>query len=1290
MKKFVVLVFLLAMLPVFVFAQGVSTGRMDGTVTDPQGAAVPNAKVDVVNVATGAAFSTVTNVRGEWALPSMHAATYRVTVNQPGFKVAVIEGVEIHAGTPTSVPIKLEIGETTETVVVEGGAEIVQATSATVSSTIVGRQVSELPFATRNAVELMVTQAGTQTPGNPRSSTINGLPKGALNVSIDGMNSQDNMLKSSDGFFSYIMPSIDSLDEVSVSTSAAGVDATSQGGAQIKFVTKSGTNEWHGGAFYQLRNTAFNANYYFNNQNGLPRDIIHLRQYGGHLGGPIIKDRLFFFGNVERYTYPGSAAYNRTVLTDDARNGLFTYKDTSGNIRQVNLYNVVASAAVPAGVRPYPTTPDPILAKTFSDISALAKNGVLRSNGPTANDYNTYQLSYGVSGLDYRYFYTGHIDYNVNSNHHVSVVYNYDNYGGIADFLNNVVPIYPGTGTVLGSNVNAGQRSTRFAGTVSLRSAFSPRLTNEIRGGVNGGTVLFFDAVSPGMFAPWRGYYPSFQNLGGGTVSTVTTTASPQRRNAPVKDFSDTVSWVKGSHQFSFGGNWDKIGVFQQYANSATFPYFTLGIAANDPIATGATNLFTTANFPGATSSQLSAAANLYAMLTGRISSITRSVVLDEKSHKYQSGVMPIDRDHIQEYGLFAQDTWRVAPALTVTLGLRYEKQFAFVNDNGTYTQVGYAGIWGLSGIGNMFKPGTMTGVAPTYTPVSSANAYKIPAVWAPSVGFAWQLPQGKGLLGILLGNHTGAAVLRAGYSIASVREGMNVYTSNYGSNQGLTYAASVDPSNYAADFGPPGSVLFRDPTLPVRSGVPTAPQYPIAPAFTNSLYDFDPNLKMGYVQSWNIGFQRELSKNTVVEIRYNGNHGVHLWRRYSLNETNIFENGFLNEFNIAANNLRIARGGDINNPISNNFGNQGLPGQQNLTILPIALGSVCCTDVTTATYLMLGQAGTLANNIATNLTRMNSLIAKGYPANMFRVNPTVGGGSAYVTTNDGMSYYDAGVVELRRRLAAGVLFQGSYTWAKAIAEGAINSSTVTYQPTTFRNLRLDRIPETADIRHAFKLNGIYELPFGKGRALLNDVHNPFLRKAIEGWQIAGVGRFQSGTPSYFSSLATMNANGSGVVLHNITAKQLQSMIGIYKTTGTDGKGQVWFLPPPTPGAAAGANLVTNTLAAFNIGGYSPKQLDPTKPYIGPAPAGQLGWQGYFYLPWQRHFDASIVKRTSIGERANVEFRAQALDAFNWTNFLPSATIGSSFGQVTSAYRDLSGTVDPGARILEFQLRVNF
>jgi len=1285
------------------FSQG-STATLGGTITDPTGAAVPAAEVVLTNIATNQVVKTVSNDRGEYAFPQIPGGRYRVSASKPGFKTATVSNVAMEPGVPATVPLKLEIGQATETVVVSAGAEVVQATSAEVSSTLTDKQLTDLPFATRNAIELTVDLPGTSTPTTPRSSTINGLPKGALNVTIDGMNTQDNMLKSSDGFFSYIMPSVDALEEVTLSTSAAGVDSTGQGGAQIKFVTKSGTNQFHGGAFWQGRNNFFNANYYFNNQEGLPRDIVHLRQYGGHIGGPIKKDKLFFFGNVELYRYPGTNSYSRNVFTPSAESGIFSYTDSAGALHQVNLLQLAqqANATLPAGVRPYPTTLDPILSKTYAQETSLASGGIIKPNSLTNNDYNTENVGYAPTGTDSRNFYTMRLDYNVTQRHQLSFVYNFDGYTSIPDFLNNIVPVLPGAGTVLFSNVNTGQRSNRFDGTLSLRSALSPRLTNEVRAGLNGGTVLFFDAVNPGLFNTWRGYSPTFASPGPNSLTSVATTTSPQRRNAPVKNFGDTVSFIKGSHQIQFGGTFDQINVFQSIFGTGDIPRIAFGIASNDPVFTGSTSIFTAANLPGASSTQLSYAANMYADLVGRVSSTTVTQALSEGSHQYTGATPSIDRDQVRELGLFVQDQWRVSPNLTLTAGLRVEKEFSFSNLDGLYSNVSYQSLWGISGVGNLFQPGASGGVNPVYTPLTGANTYSMPPVWAPAIGAAYSFSPHEGFLGAITGHRAGAAVLRAGYNISSIREGMNVYTSIYGSNQGVTQDDSVSPTSYPQYFGAPGSVEFSDPTIPTRP-VPSSPQYPITPCFTCSLNGFDPNLRLGYVQSWNIGYQRELMRDTVVEVRYNGNHGVKEWRQLALNEVNILENGFLQQFKIAQNNLAIARGGNIfQNTGVVNFGNQGLPGQQAIPIISTALGTT--SDSTSATYLMMGQAGSFANAISTNSARMANLTAANYPANLFVVNPTVGSGNSYLLTNGGSSYYDAMTVELRRRLTNGLLLQGSYTFAKALSDGATASSTDFSTPTTLRNYGLDRVPESFDIRHAIKLNWVYELPFGAGRAFASSVHNPVVRKAIEGWELAGVVRLQSGTPLFLNGLGTFNNGGSageGVVLHNISSSQLQSMMGVYKTSypGSLG-GIVYFLPPPalnngstTAGLSStnNTNLITNTLAAFNEGGLTPAQVDPNAPYISPAPAGQLGWEGYVYLPWQHHFDLSLSKHTRIGEKVDLLISARALDVLNVTNFLPSAsTTSASFGQITSAYRDISGTVDPGGRIIEFQVRVSF
>jgi hypothetical protein len=267
--------------------------------------------------------------------------------------------------------------------------------------------------------------------------------------------------------------------------------------------------------------------------------------------------------------------------------------------------------------------------------------------------------------------------------------------------------------------------------------------------------------------------------------------------------------------------------------------------------------------------------------------------------------------------------------------------------------------------------------------------------------------------------------------------------------------------------------------------------------------------------------------------------------------------------------------------------------------------------------------------------------------------------------------------------MASGLLAQGSYVWAKSISDGALNSSSDFSSPTTFRNIGLDRVVSGQDIRHAFKVNWIYELPVGPGRRWLQG-GNVVARKALEGWQLSGVGRMQSGTPFQLTSGRTgLNQNEAGVVLHNLTAGQLQDMLSIRKTTGSNGIGQVFYLPQ---------SLIDNTNAAFEVNSKSLSSLNTSAPYIGPQLSqGQFGYRVYLYNPWQYHLDVSLVKFTQIKDRVKFEFRAQALDVLNLTNFfVANGPSSASFGQTTSAYRDFSGSADPGARILEFLLRVSF
>lgn len=275
MKK---VLFLLAILSALACAQVTTSSTLDGTVTDPQGSLVAGAQIVVVNVDNGQTLKATADERGHWVVPAVPVGTYRVTVTMAGFRTLTMPGVTINAGVPVTVPGKLEVGSVTETVEVSAAGDLVQATSATVTSTVQQRQVLDLPFISRGGMDLLVTQPGVQTGTTNRTSFINGLPLAAMSVTIDGINTQDNYYKNGDGFFTVIPARQDSLEEISISTSASGVDSNSQGAAQVKFITKGGTNQFHGGAFWQHRNTAFNANSYFNNINGLTRNKVILNQ----------------------------------------------------------------------------------------------------------------------------------------------------------------------------------------------------------------------------------------------------------------------------------------------------------------------------------------------------------------------------------------------------------------------------------------------------------------------------------------------------------------------------------------------------------------------------------------------------------------------------------------------------------------------------------------------------------------------------------------------------------------------------------------------------------------------------------------------------------------------------------------------------------------------------------------------------------------------------------------------------------------------------------------------------
>ncbi len=461
-----------------VFGQGGSTGSISGTVLDPKGAVVAGATVLVKSIATNQEFATETSSEGTFNVPSLASGMYNATISAGGFKQAGVTDIKIDVGKPSSINVQLEIGSANETVTVVGGGELLQTQTATVGTTITGRQITDLPFSSRDALDLVLLLPGTNTPGTPRTSTVNGLPKGSLNITIDGVNVQDNSQKSAfgGGFFTYVRPRIDAIDEVTVSTANPGAESSAEGAVQIKFVTRGGTNEYHGSLYEYHRESSFNANYWFNNRSGLARDPIHLNQYGGRVGGPITiprlfngKDKLFFFTNLEEFRLPEAISRTRTILNPTAQTGIFT---TSSGAPVNLLARAALTNCNPAGASATPfiqctSTIDPAVGALLSKIQASTGSGSVAVSDPNRNLFSFTNL-----GGQLRRFAAVRIDYNITNKHHLETVWNYDRFGGAnVDFLNSVDPPFPGFTAGVG-----GQHSLRFTYTAALRSTLSANL----------------------------------------------------------------------------------------------------------------------------------------------------------------------------------------------------------------------------------------------------------------------------------------------------------------------------------------------------------------------------------------------------------------------------------------------------------------------------------------------------------------------------------------------------------------------------------------------------------------------------------------------------------------------------------------------------------------------------------------------------------------------------------------------------------------------------------------------
>ncbi|MBI1765961.1 MAG: TonB-dependent receptor [Acidobacteria bacterium] len=1215
-------------------------GAISGTVQDPTGAVVPNAKVTLRDEKTGISRNVTSTERGTFLFPDLAVGTYEVSVAADGFQKSVVPNIGVSTSQTTDVRVNLTVGAASETVTIEGGGfQGLETSSQLVASSINNDTITKLPVASRSNVLALARLAPGISPaiGGGNSGRFNNLSGGAVNVTVDGINDASNGFKSGGTvFFATVPVRLGAVEEVTVETGGLGADSGAQSGANIKFTTRRGGSRYHGSAFYEPRSEQFNANSWTRNAQGLPRVYNRNHDYGGNFGGPLVpfgrlKEKLFFFANFERNYAPITTARTVTVLTPDAQKGNYTYV-VSGTTNQLRTVNVLDLAAA-RGLR---TTLDPVAQSILNINNQIPKY----ANAIADTDLNRDTYTWNAENNNYAYFPATRLDYFVTPKQQVTFTWNYRHNWQAGERRLPIPDIQRTNPFRLGYFVYAG----------ALQSTFTPQTFNEFRYGVqHSGDTNARDEYGP---------YYTFSNKPlriGATLPFGPTVPFIDQGNTTGRHFIttmyDTMTMNRGQHTITVGGSyrkttWNDVAVIYQV------PTYATGTPSGDPL--GVANAYTTTTLPGINNTELANPLALYNLLTGRVASSSFTRVVNPETLQY-------DGKQEQNYtwtnsamgGFYGQDRWRIRPSLTLNYGLRWEIQGPMKDGKGIVAVPDLASVYGPST--KLFTPGALSG---NNNPTLEAGRLAFKTDWknfAPNLGFAWNPNKTEGLLGKLFGGQK--TVLRGSYSMIVYDEGTQFFAQNLGTNAGKTIAATqLIPGTPGATNLPAFYTLndivnnpltvnaFAFATTEYKKTINQADQ-----TFARTISGIDPNLRAPYTVNWSFGIQRELWKNNVLEIRYVGNQSKLAWRTSNLNEVNIFENGFLNEFKNAQKNLQINQAAGVAS-----FQNLNRAGQVALPIFDAAFGArgglaaiaaaSGYTSTAFITNLQNGEAGALANTLATSQNYVCRMFGSSfspcarvlptantpgpYPINFFLLNPFVAGRLNYVD-NGGWHNYNGLQIQFKQRFGQSLNWATNYTFSKSLTNLAADSANQGLDYVTLRDPGLSRRLSQFDLRHVIQTYGTYDLPIGRGRLI--PLNNRLLDTLVGGWTLGSVFVFNTGAPIQLSggTFQTVNQNGgaspsamlNGVRLApGVTLEQIQKLFNAERTRLT--------------GRAGTTDLQRLAVDASLIGPDGRANPQYLLPNTTPGEFGQL-----LFLRDKNTFqwDASITKTFKIVEKVRFE-----------------------------------------------------
>jgi hypothetical protein len=1231
------------------YAQSASSVR--GTVTEQSGSVIPGASVELSNAQTGFSRTTHSAGDGVYQFQNVPPGTYSLTVKATGFEVSRLDNLQLLVNTPATADIALHIGTQVNTVTVTGQAQTLNTEDATVGNAFEAQQIQQLPIESRNVVDLLSLQPGVSYLGNrpdinlnedTRSGAVNGARSDQTIITLDGVDVTDQA--NGYAFNSVLRTTPDALEEFRVTTSNPTAADGSSSGAQVALLTRSGGNAFHGVFYEYLRNTATSANDYFVKQSqvnsGLPNKALQLNRnlFGAAAGGPIKKDKFFFFANYEGRRDAQKQSVVTTVPTASLRAGNILYDDANGGVSTANAQTL--QSWDPLGIGPNATMLQYF--NTFPQPNDLSVGDGLNFSGYRFAGSAPAQYDVYIARFDYKLDALG--------NHTLFLRGSMQN-----DYVNGA-PYLPGQGPTIVTE----DRSKGLA--LGYTAAFKANLVNDLRFGITRASIgTRGDSQTP---------FLGINNITGGVTRSNSVTL-------PVYDINDGVSWTKGAHTIQFGGNAEFIrdntvsqnNSFSQASLATTYidtggfagtgsPFDPAAHSGVAPVSSNFTYSYDQAAFD----------------VLGIITDVTANYNYTKSGSVVPQGT-PVKRNYsMQQYDFYLQDSFRAKSNLTLVFGLRYQLEAPPNEVNGLQVSSTMPlGQWAALREANMAK-GIPSSQDPTIQYVLGGSANNGPPFYnwsyknlAPRVSIAY--------------SPTPRTSIRSGFAMAYDHFGAELINSfgQYGSfglsttlqtplgSQDVTCAPRVTGLTAVPTNGCPnvnnGNIMLPAPP----GGFPQTPPVGFAAGGFSGGFSLDQNLKTPYVYMLNLSAARELSSNSSLEVTYLGRlghrlssisdfaqpmnlvdtkSGVDYFTAMSRLSTMARQGVPLNQISAATVGPTAAYWEDLFQPITQSQPTNACPaGQCSATQAIYSMEQIYLYNETFIPYFT-DIPGFICPNGCSSLGPYVYYDPQFYSLNGWQ---SVGG-----------SNYNALQVTFRKRPAHGLSFDLNYSLSHSLdltSAAARVSPTGSLSPGNIINAFSPNqmyARSDFDMTHQFNANWVAELPFGRGKRFAGDVPG-WENAVIGGWQFSGIYRLTSGLPFSVSNGVNLPTNGANAGY----ATQIGPIAGGKATKASDGR----------------VLLFKNPTAAFNAYEFTyPGQSGSRNTIRGD---GFLGW------------DSALSKRWTMpwNDGQSLQFRAEAFNVGNFTRFdvnsnQPSLTNSSNFGTYTGLLTN--------PRVMQFALRYEF